>query len=149
MLQRTGENKIKMIAIIRISGQVGLKKEIKETLNRLRLRKKYVCVVLNESKENLGMLRKLRDFVASGKINDETFIKLIEKRGQKKDKTKKIDAKKIVDDLKKGKKYQELNLKPFFRLHPPRKGIETKKHFPKGVLGDHKEKINELIERML
>jgi len=36
-------------------------------------------------------------------------------------------------------------------LHPPRKGIESKKHFGvgKGVLGDNKEKINELLERML
>ena len=48
-------------------------------------------------------------------------------------------------------KYEEVNVKPFFRLHPPRKGIESKKHFGvgKGVLGNHKDKINKLIERML
>ena len=56
---------------------------------------------------------------------------------------------KIVEELEKGKKYEELNLKPFFRLHPPRKGIKSKLHFPKGVLGDNKEKINELVKRML
>ncbi|KKL95423.1 hypothetical protein LCGC14_1854700, partial [marine sediment metagenome] len=43
----------------------------------------------------------------------------------------------------------KLNLKPFFRLHPPRKGIKSKLHFPKGVLGDNKEKINDLVLRML
>ena len=64
---------------------------------------------------------------------------------------KKIDAKKIIEELEKGKKYEEVNVKPFFRLHPPRKGIESKKHFGvgKGVLGNHKDKINKLIERML
>ena len=33
------------LAVIRIKGQIGLKKEVKETLYRLRLRKKYSCVV--------------------------------------------------------------------------------------------------------
>jgi hypothetical protein len=74
---------------------------------------------------------------------------LIEKRGQLINKEKKIDIKKIVEELEKGKKYEELNLKPFFRLHPPRKGIKSKLHFPKGVLGDNKEKINDLVKRML
>ena len=77
------------------------------------------------------------------------FEKLIEKRGQLINKSKKIDSKNVVEELEKGKKYEELNLKPFFRLHPPRKGIKSKFHFPKGVLGNNKDKINELMERML
>lgn len=115
-----------MIAIIRIKGEVGLRREIKETLDRLRLKKKYSCIVLEKpSKSELGMLKKVKDFVAYGNIDKETFDELVKKRG------------------KKGKK--------FFRLHPPRKGIESKKHFGvgKGVLGDNKEKINGLIRRML
>lgn len=115
-----------MICIIRISGQVGLRKEIVETLFRLRLRKKYSCIVLDKpTKEQLGMISKVKDFVAYGEISEELYKKLMEKR-----KTK---------------------IKNFFRLHPPRKGIESKKHFGvgKGVLGNHKEKLNELLERML
>lgn len=114
-----------MIAIIRITGDVNLKGEIRDTLNRLKLRRKYSCVVLEENKVSLGMVERVRDFVAYGKISDDIYKKLQEKR-----KTK---------------------IKNFFRLHPPRKGIEAKKHFGvgKGVLGDNKEKINELIERML
>ncbi len=120
-----------MIAIIRIKGMVGLNKEVAETLYRLRLRKKYVCIVLEKpTKEQLGMIKKVRDFVAFGEIDDETYKELKEKRGKK--------------DTKE-------NLKPFFRLHPPRKGIDSKKHFgvKKGVLGNNKEKINDLIKRML
>ncbi|MBU4070266.1 MAG: uL30 family ribosomal protein [Nanoarchaeota archaeon] len=138
-----------MKCIIRISGQVGLRKIIVETLNRLRLQRKYACIVINPSKDQLGMIKKVENFVAFGEINKETFEKLIEKRGQLIDKKKKINAKECAEKIEKGKKYQELNLKPFFRLHPPRKGIDTKKHFPKGVLGNHKNKINELVERML
>jgi len=139
----------KMICIIRIKGQVGLDKKINETLNRLRLRKKYSCVVLNPKKEQLGMIKKIENFVAFGEIKNDTFEKLIETRGQIIDKSKKIDAKKIIEELEKGKKYEELNLKPFFRLHSPRKGINSRVHFPKGVLGNNKNKINDLIEKML
>jgi large subunit ribosomal protein L30 len=138
-----------MICVIRIHGRVKLKKEIVETLNRLRLGRKYSCIVLNPTKEKLGMINKLKNFIAFGEINKETFEKLIESRGQRIDKKKKIDSKKIIEELEKGKSYEELNLKPFFRLHPPRKGIKSKIHFPKGVLGDNKEKINELVKRML
>jgi len=138
-----------MICIIRIKGRVGLQRDINETLNRLRLMKKYSCVVLNSNNEIMGMVRKLKDYVAFGEIKDGVFEKLIEKRGKALDKSKRIDAKKVVESLKKGEKYEKLNLKPFFRLHPPRKGINSKLHFPKGVLGNHKEKINELIKRML
>jgi large subunit ribosomal protein L30 len=113
-----------MICIIRIRGRVGLDRDIKETFDRLRLRKKYSCIVIKRpSKEELGMIKKLRNFIAYGTISEYTYKKLVSKR-----KTK---------------------IENFFRLHPPRKGINTKSHFPKGVLGDHKEKINELVERML
>ena len=98
----------------------------------------------------LGLF-KIKDFVAFGKINTETFEKLIEKRGQVIDSKKKINAKEVAKEFEKGKKMEELNLKPFFRLHPPRGGIDSKKHFgvAKGVLGNHGDKINELLERML
>jgi large subunit ribosomal protein L30 len=138
------------ICVIRIKGDVGIKQEIREAFTRLRLGKKYTCVVItNCSKERVGMIRQLRDSVAFGKISKDIFEKLVEARGQLIDKTKKIDAKKVVEELGKGKKYETLNLKPFFRLHPPRGGIKSKLHFPKGVLGDNKDEINKLVERML
>jgi large subunit ribosomal protein L30 len=112
-----------MICAIRIKGKVGLDRDVSETLNRLRLKKKYSCVVLEPTRENMGMIRKVENQIAFGEISEEMYKKLIEKR-----KTK---------------------INNFFRLHPPRGGIKSKVHFPKGVLGNHKEKINELVERML
>ena len=140
-----------MICIIRIKGEVGIRWDHEETLSRLRLKRKYACVVLEPSEKNLGMIKKIKDFVAYGEISDETFENLIEKRGKPIDKKKKIDTKKAAAEIKNGKKYEDLNLKPFFRLHPPRRGIESKKHFGvgKGVLGNHGKEINKLLERML
>ena len=114
------------IAAIRISGCVGLREEINETFNRLRLRRKYSCIVFEPTKEKMGMIKKVKDHIAFGEIDDETYKLLVEKR-----KTK---------------------IKDFFRLHPARGGIDSKKHFgetKKAVLGNHKNKINDLIRRML
>lgn len=143
-----------MIAVIRISGKVGLKKEVEETLSRLRLRRKYVCSIFREKPEVLGMIEKIRNHVAYGKINKETLTKLIETRGRKPGDKKitKTEADKLTSEFlesKIEKRLSDLGIKPFFRLHPPRKGIKTKFAFPKGVLGDHGDKINQLIERML
>jgi len=117
-----------MICAIRIRGQVGLKREVKETLFRMRLRRKYACVALDKPNEaQMGMLKSLRNFIAFGEISKETYKKLVDARG---------------------KKDKDGNLKPFFRLHPARKGMKTKLHYPLGVLGENKG-MDELIGRML
>jgi len=140
-----------MIAIIRITGQINLTERAKETLSRLRLRKKYKCVVVREKPETMGMIKKVRNFIAYGKIDKATFVELINKRGKVLD-NKKIDAEKIADEFinsKTDKKLSEFGIKPFFSLHPARGGIKSKLHYPRGVLGNHKDKINDLIKRML
>ncbi len=117
----------KQIAIIRISGMVKVSKDIEDTLYKLKLRRKYSCVVVKPTKSILGMLKKIRYYVAYGEIDKETYDKLVKERG------KKVNGK----------------LKPFFRLHPPRKGIKSKLQYPKGVLGNNKADINLLIKKML
>ncbi|MEM4336742.1 MAG: uL30 family ribosomal protein [Candidatus Woesearchaeota archaeon] len=114
------------IAVIRIAGRVRLSKEIESTLELLNLKKKFSCVIVENTKTNLGMIKKVKDYVTYGEVNEETIKLLNEKRS-------------------KGKK--------FFSLHPPIKGFErkgTKKSFKEGgALGYRGEKINELIKRML
>lgn len=138
-----------MIAIIRISGMVKVSKEIDEALHRLRLRRKYSAVLITPNPERIKLLKKIRNHVAYGDIDKETLKELIKKRGQPLP-NKKIDNSKIAEELE-NKSPSDLGLKPFFRLHPPRGGIESKKHFGvgKGVLGDNKKQINDLIRRML
>ena len=135
--------------MIRIRGATKIDGDVKETLERLRLRRKYACIVFNPNKEQIGMIKKVEDSVAFGEIRKDVFEKLIDARGQRINKSKKVDSKKAIEELEKGKRYEDLNLKPFFRLHPPRGGIKSKVHFPKGVLGNNGEKINGLVLRML
>lgn len=138
-----------MIALIRIRGQVKVDRKIVDTLKRLRLTRKYTCIILEPSKEQAGMITKLRDFIAFGEVSQETLEKVIDARGKAIDSSKKIDSKKVAEEMSKGATYDDVNLRNVFRLHPPRKGINAKLHFPKGVLGDNKEKINDLLLRML
>ncbi len=139
-----------MILVIRISGQVEIPAKVEESLYQLKLRRKYAAVLLKESTATEKILINLRNYVAYGKVSEESLRKLIELRGQPLKRESKIDAIKIIPHLG-NKPMEELGLKPFFRLHPPRGGIESKRHFGvgKGVLGDNKENINKLMERML
>ena len=120
------------IAIILIRGRIGTHRDVKYTLDLLRLKKKHVCVVIEEKEETKGMLQKIKDYVTWGTIDEETYKELVDKRGVK-------DS--------------EGKLKPFFSMHPPKGGFErkgTKVPFGLGgALGNRKEKINELIKKML
>lgn len=139
-----------MILIIRISGLVDVSSDVNEALFRMRLRKKYTAVILKDNELNRKLLQKVRNYVAFGNITKEDLTMLIEKRGLPVDKKKKIDVKKVVEGIDKHN-LSDLGVKPFFRLHPARGGIDTKLHYGirKGVLGDHKDKIAELMRRML
>jgi large subunit ribosomal protein L30 len=145
-----------MIIAVRISGLVEIPQKVNESLFRLRLRRKYTSVLLLPTRENLLILKKLRNTIAYGVIDTKTLGALVAKRGQLIDKKKKLNAESVVTEIlnqeKKGKlDLSALGIKPFFRLHPPRGGMDSKVHFPirKGVLGDNKEKINDLVGRML
>lgn len=115
-----------MILAIRIKGMTDIKKDIAETLHRLKLRRKLVCVLIDENdKIRMGMLNKVKQYVAFGVVSDEVIKQLCEKRGKDKE-------------------------KGFYRLHPPIGGFKksTKVMVPKGVLGKH-EDISKLLLRML
>ena len=62
-----------MFAAIRIRGTVGVKKEIKDTLEMLRLTRLHNCVILPETKEIKGMLLKVKDWITWGEISKETL----------------------------------------------------------------------------
>jgi len=155
----------KRVAIIRIAGQTKLNKQVKYTFSILRLYKKNTCVIIKNTPSKLGMIKKLKDFITWGELDEKTFKILLEKRGriignkpltnnyiQEKSK---LNLNDFINEFMECKK--ELKdvpgLKQFFRLSPPRKGFEkkgTKHPFSLGgSLGYRKEKINELIQRMI
>ena len=145
------EQKAGKIAVVRIRGSIKVKNVIKDTFNLLRLYNKNYCVVLKNTPEIIGMIKKIKDYVTWGEIDNETYKLLIEKRGKEykgreKDSKGKITYSKFI--LIDGKKY-----KPFFALNPPRKGYGRKgikiAFKVGGALGDRGEKINDLLKRML
>ena len=139
--------------LIRISGMVKVNEKIENALYRLKLRRKYSAVVVDASDKQIkGMIDKVKHYIAYGPIDEKVLVKLIGDRAKNIEGDKrelKIDAEKVAKDLIAGKKLSELGLKPFFRLHPPRKGIKSKLQYPKGVLGNNKKDINKLVEKML
>ena len=153
------------LAVIRISGKTHLNKKIKDTFNMMRLYKKNNCVILENTLSNAGMVNKLKDYVTWGELDEETFKMLIKKRakvaGIKKD-VEAIIKEKLNTDLntvakeffESKRKLKDIpGMKLFFGLNPPIKGYErkgTKMPFSLGgALGYRKEKINDLIKRML
>lgn len=146
-----------MIAVIKIRSEIGTKQEIKDTFQFLNLKKKNSCVLLKETPPNIGMVKKVKDYVTWGEINKETLLKLISKRARLPgDKRADFDEKKlkeIAEQLLKAARLADFGLKPCLRLNPPRKGFERggiKKAFKAGgVLGYRGEKINDLLNKMI
>src|SRR3989338_9617034 len=72
-----------LFAVIRIHGMVEVKQPVSDTLDRLRLRRKYACVLLDSSDKNLfGMLKRVHYFVAYGPVDRDMLVKLISQRAK-------------------------------------------------------------------
>lgn len=151
-----------MYAIIRIRGKVTVQYKIERALQMLRLNAVNNCVVVPETESYRGMIQKVKDYVTFGKIDVATLKAMLEKRGRLTG-GRRLDGKNVkelgydsIDALAaaifEGKvKMKDLKaLKKVFRLSPPSRGLKSiKTPYPKGDLGNRKEKINELIMRMI
>ena len=151
MKKETKKANNEKLAVIRVRGITGVRYDIDETLEKLRLYKKNCCIVVPKTASYLGMIGKVKDYVTWGDIDEKTYNALIEKRreefkGRISDKKGKISYNKFVDVN--GKK-----IKKFFRLNSPRKGYGRKGikvSFGKGgALGYRGDKINDIIQRMI
>jgi len=142
-----------MYAVVRVRGSVNVRKEIKDTLRMLRLTRVNHCVLVRKDPKIEGMIRKVKDFVTWGEINDKTLEKLIAERGRMigDRKLNEKEAKDIISKIKKVRSLKEIGrFKPVFRLNPPKKGYEgIKQPYPRGALGYRGEKINDLLQRMM
>ncbi|MDY6864954.1 MAG: 50S ribosomal protein L30 [Halobacteriota archaeon] len=152
-----------MYAVIRLRGNVNVRPEIKDTLKMLRLNRINHCVLLQENPHYEGMIKKVKDYIAWGKIDQETLELLLKERGR-------LEGGDRLSDkyLEENTDYKDIKalasalyaedvrlkdvpkLKPIFRLHPPRKGHKgTKKTFKEGgVIGYHFDEINKLLYKM-
>jgi large subunit ribosomal protein L30 len=150
-----------MYAIVRLRGGVNTRPEIKDTLDMLRINRVNHCVVVKEDPHYLGMIQKVKDYVAWGKIQEDTLALLLTKRGRLsgnkrlddeliKEKTAFGSIKEFAKAVNSGSaSFKDVGLKPVFRLHPARKGLRSTKKTVKqgGVLGFH-DSIDDLITKM-
>jgi len=153
------------IAIVQIRGLIGVNKKVKDTLRMLNLSKKNSCSIVDNNPIFIGMIKKCKDYITWGEINEETLKLLLEKRGKlpgnkflsedyiknKLNLTFGQFAKEVIEGKR---KLRDLpGLKMCFRLHPPKGGFERGgikvPYSMGGVLGYRKEKINDLIEKMI
>lgn len=119
------------IAVVRIRGSVKVDSRIKETMKRLGLITQNTLVILSDTKEVKSMLEKAKDYITWGPITDEIITLVKSKR----------------------KPFLEKENKIIFRLNPPRGGFERKgiktPFSLGGALGNRRDKINDLIKKMI
>jgi len=152
-----------LVAIIKIRGSVGVRQKIKDNLNMLCLTENNHCSIYKDSKTLQGMLKKGKDYITWGYIDDKTLRLILKKRarlpGNKRLtdewlKEHNLTLDKLVDMFKKDpKSVYALGIKKVFRLSPPSKGFgKVGIKYPitqGGALGDRKDKINLLLKRMI
>ncbi len=152
-----------MYAVVQVRGVVNTRHEIKETLKMLRLHHINHCVLIPETPEYLGMIRKVKDFVAYGEVEAETLETILKTRGRLLGNKPLTDeylksasdygsVSELAEALAEGKvKLKDIpELKPVLRMHPPRKGYKTiKRTFNQGgALGYYGREINALLYKM-
>jgi ribosomal protein L30/L7E len=118
-----------LLAVIRIRGNVHETHKTALIFKLLNLTNQNTLVVLEDSPTIRGMLKQIQSYVTWGVLDEAVYTQLKEKR-------KPVTGKNHV-----------------FRLSPPikgfgRKGIKTPFSL-KGALGNRKEKINDLLTRMM
>ena len=153
----------KTLFVVRIRGGVDAQKTVEATLEMLRMEHNNYATILKESSSYIGMLRKAKDFITWGEPDVETVKTLLEKRGKLTGDVKITDEalkelghesiEKLANAIVSGDvEFSQLNgVKPFFRMHPPKKGFKRTVKRPyndHGELGYRGEAINELIKRM-
>jgi large subunit ribosomal protein L30 len=154
----------KCIITVRIRGTVRASRQVRETLQMLRLTRNNYSVLIDNRSSFLGMLKTAQNFMTWGEASEEVVKMLIKERGRL------AGNKKLTNEYAQKVGYNSLeelgeaifncqveywklpNIQPVFRLHPPTKGFKgkVKKGYGMGgELGDRGEKINELINRMV
>jgi large subunit ribosomal protein L30 len=158
------KGKRKCLAVIRVRGVIDVFREIEETLRMLHLTRNCHAALIDDRPSYLGMLHKAKNHVTWGEVSKESVALLLRERGRI------IGNKKLTDEYIREVGYKSLNdlaeaihkteveynslpnIKPVFRLHPPKKGFKgkvKKSYTAGGVTGYREEAINDLIKRMI
>ena len=159
----TKEDKHELIAVIRLRGTVNVPFKVQENLDMLNVQRSNYKTLVPNTPSYLGMLKKAKDYITWGEINQKALEHVITKRGELagrvklsnkylKDNTPYTTIKALSKAFLQGEAHFKdvPEMKRFFRLHPARKGYKSvKRGFAEGgELGYRGSAINELIVRM-
>lgn len=158
------EKERKCIVIVRVRGNVGIRREFGDVLRMMHLTRKNHATIIQGRPSYLGMIQRVKDYVTWGEVSPKTVSLLLKERGRLAANRRLTDhyvkeklGYESIEDLAKAICEFEVNfwrtpgVKPVFRLRPPRGGFRKsiKKPRPDGELGYRGEAINELIARMV
>jgi large subunit ribosomal protein L30 len=142
-----------MYAVVRIRGTVKIAPKIVTALEMLNLKRINNLSIFQEDEQSRKMIKPVQDYVAYGKITDAVLKELIEKKSLPLKAEEKVDHKKVFAEIKSGKSPKEAGIRNLFKMSPPRGGFERKgikKPFKLGgASGDRKEKMDQLVLRMM
>lgn len=157
------ENPQKCLVVVRIRGVSDIRGDIQDTLKMLNLNRNCNATIIDDRPSYQGMLKKAQSYITWGEPTKETVIRLLKERGRT------TGNKKLTDEHAQKLGYKNLeelaeaiyslkvqlkdlkDVKPVFRLHPPKKGYKgtVKKSWQaSGAAGYRGEAINDLIKRM-
>ena len=155
----------KTVLLIRVRGQVRVRPQIKDTLDKLLLGRLHQARIIKVTPSVEGMVTKVKDYITWGEPSEEVLEKLLVKRGRIAANARLTDAyvkknsshssiKALAKAIAAGKGSMSdvEGLKPVFRLTPPSKGYKGKKTLSVGmggVTGYRGEDINDLASRMI
>lgn len=153
---------MKRLAVIRIKGKTELDKRVEDTLRMLNLTRINHCSLVNDGDVYSGMLAMTKDCITWGDVDADDIALLLGSRAEM------MGDEKLTDSyIKKTTKHGSIaefskafvafeaelddipGLKPFFRLHPPRKGHEgIKRTFKQGGALGFRGDIKKLLYKM-
>ncbi|MEM4378880.1 MAG: 50S ribosomal protein L30 [Candidatus Nitrosotenuis sp.] len=153
----------KAYLVVRMRGQINVPHWAKNTLNLLKLEKKFRATIIPAKDNTDGMLDAVKHYVSWQEANLDITMELLNKKGRKSGYKKITDGDltklgfKTIDDLAASISEGKVSMnkikpiKPWFALSPPKHGFKrsTRKTYGEGgVLGQNKE-LAELVRSMM
>ena len=81
-MEKTKSGTGRQLAVIRLRGRTGLNYSVAVTLDLLNIQRVNHCTIVQDTPEVVGMIKKAKDYITWGPIDDDTLKALVEKRGE-------------------------------------------------------------------
>lgn len=150
------------LLVVNLRGLVNTRAPIRTTLNQLKVAKRFNATIVPNDDVHAGMLNLAKEHLAWCQLNADLAEKLLKSRSERSSGNRVLESEiakehgsfhEIASGLENGtiKLSAIEEMRPFFRLSPPRGGFKRsirRQYLDGGILGPNKE-LQSLVERML